>query len=1069
MKHLILASLILLSVTAEAQFRRYLSIPPSPNNTPSTYAAIPSSDLPDLSSLYVPITLMGDVAINGAFKFGTPLMGSTVTEFNGVAITSRIFNSSGVNGFLADATGIKIQPGGTYNTGASFYKKSDGYIGVVNPGNNGDVYTLSGGLPTWTAPTGGTWGTITGTLSAQTDLQSALDSKQNSYSNFHVVTSWSDFSTYISGLGSGVNVNVWFPQGVYSATSTVTISNKANVQIFGEGAFIQNLNASVADVIVVNTASTLKVKGLKFLAQSSTQAEIMLNISAVSGSVDITECEFRNLGALSTIGIQITTSPNNAILPGFVIDNCRFINTTSSGTFDYNSNNSKGTAIKIVAGSEYWKITNCSFNSLQVPIWIGNGANGLILGNTFTDNMPYNSPTKYGIVYMEDNATNTGKLDITANKFNHNWGYSIYSVATTLDFPTFNINNNQFITNNASSIVLPNILSGSKITENIFRTSYVTSGVSNSPFGTTTEHAYMQLANSSNDITNNEFWTGTNSQPAIVTTGSSNNNQIRNNWVQSTFGTFTSLVGASDIVYDNDSFVRTAALGGTGNSTYTKGDLLQATGTSALGKLAVGANNTVLIADNTQTTGSRWATLGVGSGGTGTTSGFATSSLIFSNGTSLVQTGTGTTSTGTYWDASSTFLDTRRGTITTNAVGTVSRITQLITNGSQMTDGFGPALVGAARDVDGVDNVTGSINWQRQGADNSYLAAISTTNAGVATTHFNISSSGNVSVGNSTTLGSAKLHVRGAGTTTGGLLRLEDNAGTARMTMTDEGTATLQGPSISIGNGTSAPSLRLLEPSGSGTNYTALTVGAQSADINLTLPTVAPGGADYSMVSNASGTMSWKNLTSGGSSGHVQFNNGGGGFSGSSNFSSDAGGNTYSVSLTGDNITVTGKAGVGGSFMDSYTDSNNSGTSETDLYTYTTPGNFLSANHQKITFKYTGTVSDITSTAQFKVLFDGQQIVDTGAITVSATGVWVVEGYLLRTGTTTARASVTITMPFLAFATASLQSQTTITDLTSLDFTDTSILKITGQAGGAGGGSSDITGKQALGIWYPGN
>lgn len=39
----------------------------------------------------------------------------------------------------------------------------------------------------------------------------------------------------------------------------------------------------------------------------------------------------------------------------------------------------------------------------------------------------------------------------------------------------------------------------------------------------------------------------------------------------------------------------------------TKGDLLVATGSSAITRLPVGANNTVLVADSTQTTGVRWS------------------------------------------------------------------------------------------------------------------------------------------------------------------------------------------------------------------------------------------------------------------------------------------------------------------------------------------------------------------------------------------------------------------------------------------------------------------------------
>jgi hypothetical protein len=48
-------------------------------------------------------------------------------------------------------------------------------------------------------------------------------------------------------------------------------------------------------------------------------------------------------------------------------------------------------------------------------------------------------------------------------------------------------------------------------------------------------------------------------------------------------------------------------LGGTGQNTYAKGDLLCGTGTNTTGKLAVGPNTDILVADSTQTCGFKWA------------------------------------------------------------------------------------------------------------------------------------------------------------------------------------------------------------------------------------------------------------------------------------------------------------------------------------------------------------------------------------------------------------------------------------------------------------------------------
>jgi hypothetical protein len=156
------------------------------------------------------------------------------------------------------------------------------------------------------------------------------------------------------------------------------------------------------------------------------------------------------------------------------------------------------------------------------------------------------------------------------------------------------------------------------------------------------------------------------------------------------------------------------------------------------------------------------------------------------------------------------------------------------------------------------------------------------------------------------------------------------------------------------------------------------------------------------------------------------------------------------------------RTGVGGAIADFIADVQNSGTSETDIQTYTTKASTLAANGQKLTFDYTMTLNDNTATAQIKVLFAGTTIGDTGALTVSATGSVVIRGWIIRTGASTARASVTISSP-----TTSTALYTAETDITGLTFTNTNILKTTATAGGGGGGSSDITGKMGTIYWWP--
>jgi hypothetical protein len=140
-----------------------------------------------------------------------------------------------------------------------------------------------------------------------------------------------------------------------------------------------------------------------------------------------------------------------------------------------------------------------------------------------------------------------------------------------------------------------------------------------------------------------------------------------------------------------------------------------------------------------------------------------------------------------------------------------------------------------------------------------------------------------------------------------------------------------------------------------------------------------------------------------------------------------------------------------------YTDANNTGTSQTDLYTKSIAGLTLAADGTRLHFKASGTTNDAMATVDLQALFAGNGIGGTGALTISATGVWTIEGVIIRTSSTTARSFVTISVD-----NAAKESYKTTSNLTGLDFTTGNILKITGQAGGAGGGSSDITAQ----MWY---
>lgn len=156
----------------------------------------------------------------------------------------------------------------------------------------------------------------------------------------------------------------------------------------------------------------------------------------------------------------------------------------------------------------------------------------------------------------------------------------------------------------------------------------------------------------------------------------------------------------------------------------------------------------------------------------------------------------------------------------------------------------------------------------------------------------------------------------------------------------------------------------------------------------------------------------------------------------------DANGKLQAVSSSGISITP---------LADFFSITNNTGTSETDLQSYTVPTNTLDANGEKITYEVSGLFNDATSTPRIRLYFGGTNIFDSGVLTISATGSWQARVVLTRSSSSLCMATTTFT------ATNTTSPPVNVTSISSFNFATTNILKSTGTATGAGGGDNDIS------------
>ena len=157
---------------------------------------------------------------------------------------------------------------------------------------------------------------------------------------------------------------------------------------------------------------------------------------------------------------------------------------------------------------------------------------------------------------------------------------------------------------------------------------------------------------------------------------------------------------------------------------------------------------------------------------------------------------------------------------------------------------------------------------------------------------------------------------------------------------------------------------------------------------------------------------------------------------------------------------------VGGELSCHFTSAGNTSTAETDLYNDLIPKNTLSMNGDQLLAKYAGTfISSATATRRLKVYFAGILIIDTGALATTSSAVWQIDLLLIRSSSSGARATVTVTVDGVAVSQpGAVVDEST---LTGISYASVNTLKITGTSASTGAATNDIVAKIGSIAWKP--
>jgi hypothetical protein len=269
--------------------------------------------------------------------------------------------------------------------------------------NTGNIYRWSGSIYIRIANEAGAWGTITGTLSNQTDLQTALNNKQNSSA---------DLSS-IAGLTGTTGLLRKTAANTYSLDTNVYALDSGVVKLTGDQTITGNKTFTVpslnSEAIIVSNSIG---RGLRILNSSTATFGIMVDVENSSTAVPF----YAAKGGLEVFKVDHlgNVTANSFIKSGGTSSQFLMadgsVSTSAVGSLEFNAtdltvwNNGKGNVS-----------TNTSFGDKALKSNTSGGFNVAYGGNSLMNNTTGGANVSIGALSLQANTTGNHNVAVGLN------------------------------------------------------------------------------------------------------------------------------------------------------------------------------------------------------------------------------------------------------------------------------------------------------------------------------------------------------------------------------------------------------------------------------------------------------------------------------------------------------------------------------------------------------------------------------------------------------------------------------------------------------------------------------